>query len=77
MAVSRVLFALRGSGGEKMIETTMTQTKANQVKDNKANQVKDKRTRILLVDDHAVVRYGIAQLINREGDLVVCSARTA
>src|SRR5206468_12157865 len=32
----------------------------------------DKRTRILLVDDHAVVRYGIAQLINREGDLVVC-----
>src|SRR5213593_2633648 len=38
----------------------------------KANQAKDKRTRILLVDDHAVVRYGIAQLINREGDLVVC-----
>ena len=72
MAVSRVLFALCGSGGDKMIETTMTQTKANQVKDNKANQVKDKRTRILLVDDHAVVRYGIAQLINREGDLVVC-----
>jgi DNA-binding NarL/FixJ family response regulator len=33
---------------------------------------KDSRTRILLVDDHAVVRFGIAQLINREGDLVVC-----
>src|SRR2546423_14400627 len=33
---------------------------------------KDNRTRILLVDDHAVVRYGIAQLINRERDLVVC-----
>src|SRR6185295_2033155 len=28
--------------------------------------------RILLVDDHAVVRYGIAQLINRERELVVC-----
>lgn len=27
---------------------------------------------MLLVDDHAVVRYGIAQLINREPDLVVC-----
>jgi DNA-binding NarL/FixJ family response regulator len=25
-----------------------------------------------LVDDHAVVRYGIAQLLSREGDLVVC-----
>ena len=38
----------------------------------KATQPKDKRTRILLVDDHAVVRYGAAQLINREADLVVC-----
>src|SRR6266566_5258501 len=34
--------------------------------------VKDTRARILLVDDHAVVRYGIAQLINRQTDLVVC-----
>ncbi len=33
---------------------------------------KDTRTRILLVDDHAVVRYGIAQLINRQADMVVC-----
>ena len=33
---------------------------------------KDNRARILLVDDHAVVRYGIAQLINRQTDLVVC-----
>lgn len=32
----------------------------------------DERTRILLVDDHAVVRFGFAQLINREKDLVVC-----
>ncbi len=38
----------------------------------KANPVKDNRTRILLVDDHAVVRYGIAQLINRQADLMVC-----
>src|SRR4051812_2478357 len=33
---------------------------------------KDKRTRVLLVDDHAVVRFGIAQLINRQTDMVVC-----
>jgi DNA-binding NarL/FixJ family response regulator len=38
----------------------------------KPNQVKDTRARILLVDDHAVVRFGIAQLINRQGDMVVC-----
>jgi DNA-binding NarL/FixJ family response regulator len=30
------------------------------------------KARILLVDDHAVVRYGIAQLINRQADLEVC-----
>ena len=33
---------------------------------------KSDKTRILLVDDHAVVRFGIAQLINREPDLMVC-----
>ncbi len=30
------------------------------------------KTRVLLVDDHAVVRFGIAQLINRQPDLEVC-----
>ena len=38
----------------------------------KDRQAKDRKFRILLVDDHAVVRYGIAQLINRQSDLVVC-----
>lgn len=38
----------------------------------KPNRIDDKRTRVLLVDDHAVVRYGIAQLINRQSDMVVC-----
>ncbi|MCS7089451.1 MAG: response regulator transcription factor [Verrucomicrobiota bacterium] len=31
-----------------------------------------RKARILLVDDHAVVRFGIAQLINRQPDLEVC-----
>lgn len=38
----------------------------------KPNRIEDRRTRVLLVDDHAVVRYGIAQLINKQGDLLVC-----
>ena len=33
---------------------------------------RDSRKRILLVDDHAVVRFGIAQLINQQRDLTVC-----
>src|SRR6266567_7439622 len=47
-----------------MAEKSMAQAKPIQAKEN--------CTRVLLVDDHAVVRYGIAQLINREPDLVVC-----
>lgn len=38
----------------------------------KQAESEDNRKRILLVDDHAVVRFGIAQLINRQNDLVVC-----
>jgi DNA-binding NarL/FixJ family response regulator len=38
----------------------------------KQNQTKDTRKRILLVDDHAVVRFGMAALINRENDMTVC-----
>jgi len=43
-----------------------------QTNEAKLTDVKDSRKRILLVDDHAVVRFGIAQLINRQTDLVVC-----
>jgi DNA-binding NarL/FixJ family response regulator len=38
----------------------------------KQTPARDARKRVLLVDDHAVVRFGIAQLINRQPDLVVC-----
>lgn len=54
---------------ESKIAATHCETKMAQAKDR---QTKDTRSRILLVDDHAVVRYGIAQLINRQNDLVVC-----
>ena len=38
----------------------------------KPSPVTRSRARILLVDDHAVVRFGMAQLINRQPDLAVC-----
>jgi DNA-binding NarL/FixJ family response regulator len=44
-----------------------------QTNDVKQTEGADNRKRILLVDDHAVVRFGIAQLINRQPDLVVCN----
>jgi len=44
----------------------MAQAKQREVKST------DGKIRILLVDDHAVVRFGIAQLINRQPDMNVC-----
>src|ERR1035437_7140597 len=41
----------------------------------KQSGARDNRKRILLVDDHAVVRFGIAQLINRQSDMVVCGEK--
>lgn len=35
-------------------------------------EFRSSKTRILLVDDHAVVRFGTAALINKESDLEVC-----
>ena len=34
---------------------------------------KNKATRIMLVDDHPIVREGLAESINREQDLLVCA----
>ncbi len=34
--------------------------------------IRSRKTRILLADDHAVVRFGTAALINKESDLEVC-----
>src|SRR6201995_5277294 len=44
----------------------MVQAKKREVK------ATDGKIRILLVDDHAVVRFGIAQLINRQPDMIFC-----
>lgn len=38
----------------------------------KKKEAADNQTRVLIVDDHAIVRFGMAQVINRERDLMVC-----
>ena len=43
-----------------------------QAKQSPPREIKKSKTRILLVDDHAVVRFGTAHLINQSGDLEVC-----
>src|SRR5688572_28606295 len=37
-----------------------------------ANAVKKAKSRIILVDDHPIVRQGLAEMINQEKDLNVC-----
>ena len=39
----------------------------------KNSPAKNKKVRILLVDDHPIMRRGLAELINLEKDLVVCA----
>src|SRR5471030_2807165 len=36
------------------------------------NQAPPKKSRIMVVDDHPIVRQGLALLINQETDLLVC-----
>jgi DNA-binding NarL/FixJ family response regulator len=63
-----------------MIKTVTTATNPL-VKPMSNTTPPETRSRILLVDDHPIVRQGLTQLINASGDLVVCgeasSAREA
>jgi len=40
---------------------------------NKKKKNNENKTKILIVDDHSIVRKGLIQLINEEPDLVVCA----
>lgn len=39
----------------------------------KQSRSREHKTRILVVDDHAIVRQGLIKLVNEESDLVVCA----
>jgi DNA-binding NarL/FixJ family response regulator len=40
--------------------------------DSSTSSISDSKSRVLLVDDHPIIRQGLAALINATGDLVVC-----
>ena len=40
---------------------------------NEQSNKREHKTRILIVDDHAIVRQGLIKLVNEEPDLVVCA----
>jgi DNA-binding NarL/FixJ family response regulator len=40
--------------------------------EQKQREAKSNKTRVLLVDDHAIVRFGISQIVNQQSDMVVC-----
>jgi DNA-binding NarL/FixJ family response regulator len=54
-----------------LVDKKMTQPRMR-AEESKRVLPKTKKSRILLVDDHAVVRFGIAALINRQADMEVC-----
>ena len=60
----------RGSGWEASLE--FWHQMARESKNVASARGKRKRRRIYLLDDHPMIRYGMAELINGEPDLMVC-----
>src|SRR5260370_20159793 len=51
------------------METVITRTPKQA---DKGNDIKKAKRRVLLVDDHPIVREGLTEMINHEEDLTVC-----
>lgn len=45
---------------------------AEQKQRESKGESKGNKTRVLVVDDHAIVRFGISQIINQQNDMMVC-----
>jgi DNA-binding NarL/FixJ family response regulator len=52
--------------------TNKDEGKIMALKRKQPDKTKEQKTRILIVDDHPIVRQGLAQLIDHEKDLAVC-----
>lgn len=60
-------------GGVRVLSKALSQPQMKKKESAGSNDGKSNgKRRILIVDDHPIFRQGIAQLINRETDLVVC-----
>jgi DNA-binding NarL/FixJ family response regulator len=46
--------------------------KESEVNKNQGSSLRKPKTRVLLVDDHPILRRGLAQMINLEADMIVC-----
>src|SRR3954469_16475798 len=46
--------------------------KESEVNKNQGSSLRKPKTRVLLVDDHPILRRGLAQMINLEADMMVC-----
>src|SRR5262245_8776774 len=60
------------SGEGSSVTKAAKQTKRKATQKTSPTAEPTRKARIFLIDDHAVVRYGIGQLIDKQSDLMVC-----
>src|SRR6266567_4371371 len=61
-----------GSSSPAPCPNTRSQRKEHNMAREKETRRAKTKARILLVEDHAMVRFGLTQLINQQADLAVC-----
>src|SRR4029453_8081998 len=62
----------QASGEGSGVTHAAKETTGKDAKETSATAEPVNKARIFLIDDHAVVRYGIGQLIDKQSDMMVC-----
>lgn len=62
-----------GAAFDKLIEELVAESEPGKMVNNANGGSSENRTRILIVDDHAIVRQGLTRLVEAECDLTVCA----
>ncbi len=58
---------------DRLVEDIVAESDPDKMTDTPKGGLSESRTRILVVDDHAIVRQGLARLVEAELDLTVCA----